>query len=222
MMRKSILPCGIALLLAMTVVTGFAFGQAPGIDYYGFAWEDGGFPPSNPGDVLYFTGVGNGADPIFGVDLGTEELTFYIHDLVSTGEFDVAGTTVIAYTGGTLEIYRDGAQNADWGVAPPNPTSPATFNDGTLFFQGAFNDFTIFIAPGGYGSFEGTLDGVAGEVISEVCTGCAYSWGGSFTLESGAQIPAGYDLQIDGVFEIEAAVSTETTNWGSLKALYRD
>lgn len=210
------------VLLAVMAFAGLAFGQAPAIDYYGFAWEDGGFLPSNPGDVLSLTGVGTSADAIFGVDLGTEELTFYIYDLVSTGGFDIGGTTVISYVGGFLEIYRDGAENADWGTAPPNPTSPSTFTDGSLFFQGSFNDLTIFITDAGYGSFEGTLDGLAGEMISEVCTGCAYSWGGSFTLDAGAQIPEGYDLQIDGVFEIEAAVPTESTSWGSMKALFRN
>ena len=37
---------------------------------------------------------------------------------------------------------------------------------------------------------------------------------------SGAQIPDGYDIQIDGVFEIERAVSTEDASWGSVKALF--
>ena len=36
----------------------------------------------------------------------------------------------------------------------------------------------------------------------------------------GKTIPDGYDLQVDGVFEIEEAVSTEETSWGSVKALF--
>ena len=58
-------------------------------------------------------------------------------------------------------------------------------------------------------------------MIDESCVGCAYTWGGGFTTDANAQMPEGYDLQIDGVFEIEAAVSTEDATWGSLKALYR-
>ena len=58
MMKKAI------LLMTLMLAASFAlpaFGQASAIDYYGFAWEDGGFPPSNPGDVMIFTGVGDAA-----------------------------------------------------------------------------------------------------------------------------------------------------------------
>lgn len=217
-MKKSI-PFLALMLVALFALP--AFGQASAIDYYGFAWEDGGFPPSNPGDVLIFTGVGNAADPVFDVDLGAEELTFYMYDLVSTGEVPLGGGAVmVSFVGGYLEIYRDAGQNADWGIAPPNPTSPSTFVDGTLFFQGSFNSMTMFMGADGSGTYEGTLDGLGGTMIDDVCTGCVYTWGGNFYGPSGAQIPDGYDLQIDGIFEIEEAVSTEETSWGSVKALF--
>ena len=218
MMRKSIPFMAMALVIAFAIP---AFGQASAIDYFGYAWETGGFPPSDPGDMMIFTGVGDGADPIFGVDFGIEELTFYMYDLASTGAIDIGGGALqINYTGGFLEIYRDGAMNADWGIVPPNPTSPSTFVDGTLFFKGSFNSMTIFLNPDGNGAYEGTLDGIGGTMIDEVCTGCVYTWGGNFTPPSGAQIPDGYDIQIDGVFEIEEAVSTEDRSWGSVKALF--
>ena len=218
MMRKSIPFMAMALVIAFAIP---AFGQASAIDYFGYAWETGGFPPSDPGDMMIFTGVGDGADPIFGVDFGIEELTFYMYDLASTGAIDIGGGALqINYTGGFLEIYRDGAMNADWGIVPPNPTSPSTFVDGTLFFKGTFNSMTIFLNPDGNGAYEGTLDGIGGTMIDEVCTGCVYTWGGNFTPPSGAQIPDGYDIQIDGVFEIEEAVSTEDRSWGSVKALF--
>jgi len=218
MMRKSIPFVAMMLVAALALP---AFGQASAIDYYGFAWEDGGFPPSNPGDALTFTGVGDYADPVFGVDIGVEEVTFYMYDLISTGGIDLGGGYLqIDYVGGTLEIYRDGAMNADWGIAPPNATSPSTFVDGTLFFQGAFISMTVFLSPDGSGAYEGTLDALGGTMIDDVCTGCVYTWGGNFSAPSGAQIPDGYDLQVDGVFEIEEAVSTEETSWGSVKALF--
>ncbi len=218
MMRKSIPFMALLLVVAFAIP---AFGQASAIDYYGFAWETGGFPPSDPGDVLIFTGVGNAADPVFGVDLDNEEITFYMYDLVSTGSMDIGGgTLMINYTGGYLEIYRDAAMNADWGISPPNPTSPSSFVDGALFFKGSFNSMTAFLNPGGDGSYEGSLDGIGGTMIDDVCTGCVYTWGGNFTPPSGAQIPEGYDIQIDGVFEIEEAVSTEDRSWGSVKALF--
>lgn len=218
MMKKTI------PFLTMVLVVAFAmptFGQVAAIDYYGFAWETGGFPPSNPGDDLILAGVGDDADPIFGVNLGTEELTFYMSALTSSGEIDMGGgVLMINYIGGSLEIYRDGGMNADWGIAPPNPTAPSTFVDGTLFFMGTFTSMTVFLNPDGSGAFEGNLDGVGGTMIDSICSDCVYTWGGSFTPPSGAQIPAGYDLQVDGVFEIDRAVSTEDSSWGSVKALF--
>ena len=66
------------------------------------------------------------------------------------------------------------------------------------------------------------LDGLAGTIIDSVCSDCVYTWGGAFTLDAGAQIPEGYDLQIDGLFEIDAAVPAESVSWGSVKALFND
>ncbi len=212
-------------LSARFLVTSFALvalatpllAQNPGIDYIGYGWEDGGFLPSNPGDVLEVTAVATGADPVFQIDFGVDELTFHMYDMVSTGEIPIGGGTImINYVGGYLDIYRDPAQNADWGVNP----SPATFTDGVLAFHGSFNSLTFFYTADGNGAFEGYLDGLSGEVIDEVCVGCAYTWGGSFTQAAGAQIPAGYDVQIDGVFELDGAVADEQSTWGDVKSLY--
>ncbi len=187
----------IATMLCATAV----FAQTPTIDYLGFGWETGGMPPSAPGDEFVFVGVADNADPLFGVDLG--------------------GYTMVTYTGGTMDIWADSAMNADWGVNPPNGTAPSTFNDGTLYFRGAFTSFTVFMSAAGAGSFEGNLDGVEGELIGDVCTDCAYSWGGIFSQEAGAQIPTGYDFQMDGVFEVDPAIGNDDATWSDLKSLYR-
>jgi len=195
--------------------------QNPAIDYIGYGWEDGGLLPSNPGDVLTITAVAVSVDPVFGVDLGVDELTFHMYDMLSTGEIPIGGGTVmISYVGGFLDIYRDPAQNADWGINPPNAFSPATFMDGALAFCGSFNNLTFFFNADGSGAFEGSLDGLSGEFIDDVCTGCAYTWGGSFTYDSGAQLPEGYDVQIDGLFELDGAVAEESSTWGDVKTLY--
>ena len=194
------------------------------VDYYGYGWETGGFLPSDPGDVLEFSGVADFVNPLIDADLGTYEVTLYFYDLVSTGEFVDGGTgnTFVSYAGGTLEVYRDAAKNADWGVFPPNATSPSTFMDGTLLFQGSFTSFNMVLTPSGAGAYEGLLDGIAGLILSDFCDDCAYTWGGSFTQDTGAQIPDGYDLQLDGVLELDQAVPAEPTAWGALKALYKE
>jgi len=213
---KRLLP---SLLLIVLATSGLA--QNPAIDYLGYGWETGGFLPSEAGDVLYFTCSAGAIDPVFGVDLGTEEVTFYMYDLVSTGEIDTGGNNVMVnYSGGYLDIYRDAAQNADWGTYPPNATSPATFTDGTLLFRGAFTSMTVFVNIVGNGAFEGALDGIAGEILSEVCQDCAYTWGGTFLKGTGAQIPDGYDLQVDGLFELDGAVANEESTWSGVKSLY--
>jgi len=221
-MRKTI-PFMTMMLVVVFAMPAFGQGIAA-IDYLGFAWEDGGFPPSDVGDNLTIVGVAvfDGVDPIFGVDLNVEELTFYMSALASNGGVDIGGGTLqIDYTGGTLEIYRDAALNATYGVGPlPNGTSPSTFTDGILFFQGTFNSMTVYLNPGGDGSYEGSLDGVGGTMINEICDDCVFTWGGNFTSSTGAQIPDGYDLQVDGVFEIDRTVSAEESSWGSVKALF--
>ena len=207
----------LALVLALP-----AAAQVYTVDYLGYGWETGGMLPSNAGDELVVTCVADNVDPAFGVDLGTEELTLHISGLISTGQVDAGGYYIVSYTGGTMEIYEDPAMNADWGINPPNAVSPATFTDGSLFFSGAFTSFTMYFdGTGSSGSFEGNLDGVGGSIIDQGCTNCVYTWGGAFTMASGAQIPEGYDLQIDGVFEIDSAVAAETTSWGSVKALFQ-
>ncbi len=199
-----------------------ALGQVYTVDYLGFGWEQAVGPLKAAGEELVITSVADAIDPAFGVDLGTEELTLYIHGLISDGPVDAGGYTIINFTGGTMEIYEDPAMNADWGINPPNPTSPGTFTEGSLFFSGSFTSFVMNFDPSGaYGSFSGNLNGDAGSIINEMCTNCVYTWGGAFTLEAGAQIPEGYWIQVDGVFEIDSAVPVETSSWGSVKALFQ-
>ena len=99
--------------------------------------------------------------------------------------------------------------------------APSTFSNGTLFFRGSFSSFTVYITAGGAGSFDGLLDGTDGELIGDMCEDCAYTWGGIFTTESGAQIPEGYDFQLDGVFEVDPAISNQDASWSHVKSLYR-
>ena len=71
------------------------------------------------------------------------------------------------------------------------------------------------------GSCFAGLQVVAGSALATLCTGCAYGFGAVFTLASGAQIPEGYDIQVDGTLDINSAVPVaHDTTWGSLKARY--
>lgn len=192
------------------------------LDYSGFAYETGGIPHSDPGDVLVITGVATMLDDLFGVDLGVSEATVYIYGLSSTGEVvDGYGNLLIGYTGGSIEVYEDPSNDHDWGINPPN-AELATFQNGTLLFSGNFTDFNLTLTPSGAGGYSGNIDGVGG-TVANLCDGsadCAYTFGGAFTKDTGAQIPDGYDLQIDGTLEVDAAVPVDDTSFGAIKALY--
>jgi len=217
-MRKSHL---LSLVLCFTLLlslSSIAAAQVALIDYVGFAWEDGDILPSDPGDVLAFTAVATQIDAIFGVDLQTDEVTVYVYDLVSTGEFPLGGgLSLIGYTGGTIQVYSDPSEDHDWGINPPN-AQQGSFTNGTLLLEGDFTSFSLALDTGGLGSFEGYIDGVGG-TVANTCTGCEFTFGGAFGRDI-AQIPTGYHLQIDGVLEVDESVSTESKSFGAVKALY--
>lgn len=218
-MMKSSITC--LALLGMLALAVPASAQTASIQYVGFSWEDGGMPPSNAGDVLHFVGTATAANPLFEVDLGVDELTFYMYDLVSLGQADLGGgTLLIYYSGGYLDVYRDPQQNAEFGTFPPNGTAPSTFTDGSLFFRGPFIDMTVVLYADGTGEYVGNLNGLEGEMIDEACYGCVFTFGGTFGSDAGAQVPEGYDFQVVGTLEVDEAVSTEDSSWSRVKALF--
>lgn len=207
-------------LAALAALAGAA--GAAEVDYVGYAWETGGLVVSQPGDRLAVATVITQIDPMFGVDLGAQEATLYIEGLVSEGAATdpVTGATVISYAGGTLEVHAGAARNHDWGTSPANATVPSTFTDGALVFSGVFRGFTLSLMPSGVGIFEGQLDGTGGSALGGPCANCAYTFAGTFAGPTGANIPAGYDLQVDGLLSVERAVATQSSSWGSLKQLF--
>lgn len=219
-MKKLLLLLALSLAIAATPAVA---GQILLMDYTGFGWEDGGLPQSAPGDVLQITAVAQSYDPMFNVSPGTQEVTIYIYNLVSTGEIDFGTETVVAYAGGNIEVYEDTILDHDWGTFPPNPQT-STFTNGTLLLEGTFTDFVLVITNAtGAGVYEGNIDGVGG-TSAAICDGladCAYTFGGAFLREI-AQVPDGYDLQIDGTLEVDAAVPATPTSFGAVKALFNN
>ncbi|HPF71251.1 MAG TPA: hypothetical protein PLQ13_11315 [Candidatus Krumholzibacteria bacterium] len=217
-LRKSL-----ALATAALVLAGAGgAARAASVDYVGFAWETGGLAVSQPGDQLSVATVVTQIDPLFEVNLGTHEATLYIDGLQSTGAAidGMTGNTIISYSGGTIAIYADPSPDHDWGTYPANGTVPSTFTDGSLVFSGVFTSFTVIISPAGYGVYEGFIDGTGGSAVAGPCSNCAYTFSGTFGDPTGAQIPDGYDLQVDGSLEVENTVASEDVSWGSLKQLF--
>jgi hypothetical protein len=213
------------IALVAVLVLGLA-APAHGIqiaDYLGYAWLSAGFPPTVAGEQFTFVGAADAVDPLAGVNLANEEVTFYISGL----EFSFAsvndpapGWTTYYFTGGMLDMYRDAAMNAETGINPPNGTAPSTFIDGVLMLHASFTSFGMTVDPTGAGSYGGAADGISGELIT-ACAGCIFTWGGSFTADIGAQVPEGYDLQLDGILDIDPTVPVEDQKaWGMLKATF--
>jgi hypothetical protein len=221
MKKTSLLVVAAALLSA-----GVAQAQNALIDYQGYAWETGGFPPSNANDELKFVGVVDALDSRFGVNLATNEVTIYVYGLLSTGQVDIGGGVLsIAYNGGNIELYDDSTPDHDYGTSPPNATAPSTFVDGTAFLIGTLSDFFLFFDPStGSGAYEGNCSFTSGSGLSTLnqLNASGYTFGGVLdSAASAGNVPAGYDLQVDGVIEVEVIVGVEEKSWGAVKGLYR-
>lgn len=214
------------LTVAMALLANTALAENALIDYQGYAWETGGLPPSNAGDVLSVVGVVDAIDPRFGVNFALEEVTFYASNLLSLGEVNLGGgQLMISYSGGNLDLYRDPALNRDYGVNPANATAPSTFVDGALFLGGTFNSFFLFLdTTTGSGAYEGTVTFNSGSGLATLNQILAngYTFGGVLSsAAAGGNVPAGYDLQVDGILEVEVFVGVEQKSWGAVKRLYQ-
>jgi hypothetical protein len=220
MKKYLLLPAALAVLLA-----GPAPAQNALIDYQGYAWETNAFPPSDAGDVLSFVGVVDDLDARFGINLALDEVTLHVTDLVSTGQMLSGGVITVAYTGGTINLYRDPSRDHDYGVNPPNATAPPTFVNGTLFLGGTLNDFFMFYdLATGTGAYEGHIAFTSGSGLTtlNLLNANGYTFGGTLSsAASGGNVPQGYDLQVDGVIEVEVRVGVEPSSWSHIKEMYR-
>jgi hypothetical protein len=214
------------LFAALALVPVGASAQNAIIDYQGYAWETGGFPPSNAGDAFEMVGVVDAIDSRFGINFALEEVTLHVSGLISTGQVDLGGGMLqIAYSGGAIDIFRDPSQNHDYGVNPANATAPPTFVDGTLLLGGTLSSFFMFFdSSTGTGAYEGSCSFTSGTGLAALnqLNANGYTFGG--TLNSGASannVPQGYDLQCDGVVEVEVIIGVENESWGTIKDMYR-
>jgi len=221
MKKLSLLPVAAALLLA-----GSAAAQNALIDYQGYAWETGGIPASAAGDVLSFVGVVDNIDARFGINFGTEEVTLHVTGLSSGGQVNLGGGLLsVAYSGGTIGLYRDPSRNHDYGTFPANATAPSTFVDGSLLLGGTLSNFVLFIdTTTGSGAYESSASFTSGSGLTtlNLLQANGFTFGGVLnSAASGGNNPAGYDLQVDGTIEVEVIVGVQEKTWGAMKNLYR-
>jgi len=207
------------LLLLLTAVTP-AFAQETILHMSGNSWETGAFPPSNLGDVFEAVGILNDIEAPLVWDTENYSYTWNVKELTSLGEVIVGTTRVVTYGGGALTIYVDFLpSNHDYGVNPPNGTSPSTFTDGfSTYLDGFFTDFTLtFNHATNTGNFVGTLTFTGGDVFPLLTDPEGWTFGSNIAGFG----PTGYDLELNGDVYLQGPVSIEPNSWGSIKGLYR-
>jgi hypothetical protein len=74
--------------------------------------------------------------PPLNADLSQNELTWSIGGLILADQFQYGATVYTNYSGGTIKISLDAMMNGNYGVNPPNSTSPMSFEDGEPFLIG--------------------------------------------------------------------------------------
>ena len=206
-------------LILLIGAAGAAFGDNQILHVSGNSWEDGGFPPSAVGDEYSIVGVLNDIEQPLVWDTDNYAYNFYVRDLVSLGETVFGTLHLVAYSGGLFTIYVDWLpSNANYGINPPNATSPSTFQDGiSTYLDGFFTAFNMTLNTAtAAGSFNGTLTFTGGDVFPLLQATDGWTFGANVAGIS----PTGYDLFINGDVFL-TIVSVEEASFGNIKALYR-
>jgi hypothetical protein len=210
---------------ALALVIGLAsLGLASGanaaslIDFQGYSYESGGFPPSNVGDALNFVALVDGLTPPLSWNPAGNEYTLHLTSLTSTGtQQPDPNNIVVNYLGGTLAIHEDSSFNSNPAVNPPNASVPSSYTDGPLYLGGTLTNFTIFFnTQFNSGAFEADVTFSNGGHFSELgAQTTGYTFGGVFIFGT----PQGYDLQWDGQVLLDP-VPVENVTWGAVKNLF--
>ena len=128
-----LLKTAVGLLVLISAPRAWAASlQLGDMQLEGLAWQAGDITTSTPGDSLEMVGLVTYLDPFWGVSLDSSELTLRLTNLVVESETTQQGWRDVFYSKGRIELWLDPSRDHDYGVDPPNATSPATFANGTL------------------------------------------------------------------------------------------
>ena len=222
----------IAFLVGVFALGGLAAPSAGApvllVDYVGFDYESPNPDPSQFGE-LGSGYVSLGECPVLYAPLvfnqAANEYTYVISGLVAINRQTVGPFIIVDYSPGTLAVYEDDRTLGtafDYGVNPPNPTAPSTFNDGTPYLNGPVTNFRfVFNTNDNSGSFEGEFEATGGSQLSNIQPGDREGWTFAGATSNALDIPEGYAHQIDGQVILEQAVPTRDASWGRLKSIYR-
>ncbi len=203
--------------------------------FTGFDYQDPNTVPGPNPDPGYLA-VGEGYNIVSFVTSFGPLLSPYVDPSLYEYTHFLTGMTVKAHSyfagfleadfndGGRSRYYRDpklGGTAADYGVNPPNATSPSTFTDGSLRLGGRVDGGILtynFNTSSGNLSATMTLD--EGPDLVYIPPGSETGWTLAGTFGPPNPIPTGYDNQVVGECEVLVTPVTHKT-WGAVKALYR-
>ena len=206
-------------ILFVLLSSTWAMGAQTILYFSGNSWETGGFPDSQIGDELQAVGILNDIDAPLIWNTAQYSYTWYMRGLISGGESINGTTRIVQYAGGLLTIYTDTLpSNHDYGVNPPNATSPSTFTDGfSTYLDAVFGDFTLtYNVATSTGSFVGDLTFTGGDVFPLLDDPTGWTFGANIAGFS----PTGYDLELNGQVFLQGPSSVAPSTWGSIKSLY--
>jgi hypothetical protein len=162
------------------------------------------------------------------VDPSTYQYTNHLFNLtVATHSYFAGFFEADFANGGRARYYADplsGGTAADYGINPPNATSPSTFIDGSMRLGGNIDNFILtinFNVSPATGSFSGNMSLDEGPDLIYVPVPERSGWTiGGTAGPPNPSVPTGYDNQVTGECKI-VAVPTSHATWGAIKALYR-
>lgn len=209
------------VLLVVALSPGLALGadQMVGTGYSDFPGVEG------VGTVTTLVGLFDppaGFTYPFPVNFASNEYTLKFVATVSSITPQII-TTEYAYATTTIRVYEDAGLDADYGINPPNGSSPTTFENGTAALIGTLSglvriDFNLgFPEP----TFVGTIDWTGGSELGNLAPYPATGW----TIHGGVSatvpgIPTGYERNWTPKIVPPAAVPVHESTWGAIKSLY--
>jgi hypothetical protein len=184
----------------------------------GFAWQDA--DPADPHPPWNLVLAADTAHPVFDVDFGTTELTFWITGMTYE---EVAGF-LTHYRGGTIQVYVDERKDHHYALHPPNATVPGSFINGELFLEADIMSFFVLRFPNQVVLYTAYLDNLRGPAVQRLQP--YYGWRHELTLMSyrsyvPIDVPDGYECGVAGQLKWETLTPVESTTFSSVKALFR-
>jgi hypothetical protein len=198
------------------------------IGYFtGLFWEDGGLaPPLVVGDELHIVGTFEGEAKFDAMwEPATYVYTFWVRGLYASQEVVIGDSRRVHYQGpGQVSIYREPwPGNHDYGLHPPNGTSPSTFADGELALECDVPYATVWHNDGiGQASVDlYFFTYVGGALLDGMLDRCGVCEGWANGAASSVDVPPGYDRRWNGDFQNWFTFAVEPQGWGTVKSLYR-